>query len=468
VSLETVLQACVLACAIYLAIVYSMYLALMLVGFREGRNRRRARAVADVEAIDSRFSPPVSILVPAHNEVDLLPDAVRSLLALDYPELEVIVVDDGSTDGTIDRMWEKFDLVPVEVASRRVVATEPVEAYYRSRREPRLLLLAKGGGGKADALNAGLNHCRYRYVCGVDADMVFAKDALAVTMPAFMTNPGTVVGLTSFFETAANPSASLTDGDRWRIPDVTPLLLFQALDYLRAFFNNRIAWSRYGFMLCAAGAFQVWRRDVLDELRGWSPDFTCEDIELTFRVHKHMRERGRPYRILCLPERIGVTEGPDSMRKLVSQRERWQRVILETWWANREMCLDRRYGTVGLLGMPYYLLSEIVAPVFEVLAVATLAVGAAAGLIGWWVFALVLLLVSLLNSIFSTGALFQADLESRAYRLGGVLRLLALIPLELVVYRPFMSWARVKGTWRFFRQDKAWHKFERNARPEAA
>lgn len=203
-------------------------------------------------------------------------------------------------------------------------------------------------------------------------------------------------------------------------------------------------------------------------MEGWSRTFTCEDIEFTFRAHRFLRERGSPYRILSLPVRVGVTEGPDDMRKLVAQRERWQRVIVETWWANRKMCFNRRYGSVGLLGMPYYLLSEIVAPVFEVLAVATLAVGAAAGLVDWNVFLLVLLLISLVNSVLSAGALLMADLESPAYRLAGVVRLLALMPLELLVYRPFMSWARIKGTWRFLRGDKGWHKYERNVHADPA
>ena len=296
--------------------------------------------------------------------------------------------------------------------------------------------------------------------------MVFGRDALAQTMGAFIGNPGTVVGLTSFFETTADPAASLVGGVEYRIPDQKPLLLYQALDYLRAFFNNRIAWTRYDFMLCAAGAFQIWRRDILDELRGWSRAFTCEDIELTFRVHRLLRERGAPYRILSLPHRVGVTEGPDTMRKLIAQRERWQRVILETCWANRRMCFNRRYGTVGLLGMPYYLISEIIAPVFEVLAIVTLVVGGITGVVDWPVVVLAVALISFVNSIFSAGALFMADLESQAYRLQGVVRMLLLMPLELLLYRPIMSWARIKGTWRFLRGDKAWHKFERNVRAE--
>src|SRR5262245_51507582 len=468
-SFPGLLHALVLSCAVYLCIVYGSYLALMLVGFVENGRRRREEAVEDFDALGtSRFVPPVSVLLPAYNEAGGLPHAVQSLLALDYAEHEVIVVNDGSTDDTMDRLVSSLGLIPVDARRRGVVATEPVRAYYRSPHDPRLLVIDKANGGKADALNVGLDHCRYRYVCGVDADMVFARDALSRAMRVVTRDPATVVGLTSFVEIAEHPTRALVDGVNWTIPDSKPLVAYQTLDYIRAFYNNRIAWSRLDFMLCAVGAFQVWRRDLLDDLGGWSRDYTCEDIELTFRVHETLRRRGQAYRVVCIPDRVGVTEGPDTIRKLVAQRERWQRVVLETWWAYRHMFLQRRYGTVGLLGMPFYLFSEILAPVFEVLAVGTLLAGAAAGLVDWWQFALVTLLITIVNSAFSTGALLMVDLRSRVYRGRGVLRLLALMPLELVVYRPIMGWARVKGTWRFLRGDRAWHKFERNVRIEAA
>jgi cellulose synthase/poly-beta-1,6-N-acetylglucosamine synthase-like glycosyltransferase len=467
-TVSTLLEAGVVACAVYLCVVYGIYLSLLAVALVESRQRRLETEADDHDTIaHSRFLPPVSVLVPAHNEVGGLPDAVRSLLALEYPEFEVIVISDGSTDGTVERLREEFELMPVELSSRAVVATEPVGAVFRSHAERRLVVLDKRGGGKADALNVGLNYCRYRFVCGVDADMVFARDALSRAMCAFLSDPAQVVGLTSFVEIAENPASALR-GVEYRIPDSRPFLLFQTLDYLRAFFNNRIAWSRLGFMLCAVGAFQVWRRELLDELGGWSREFTCEDIELTFRVHRVLQERGEPYRVLCLPDRIGVTEGPDTIGKLVAQRERWQRVILETWWANRRMCFNRRYGRVGMLGMPFYLASEIVAPAFELLAAATLVVGAALGLVDWWLFALVLLLISLVNSGFSSASLLMVERQSGAYRPTGLLRLLALMPVEILVYRPVLSWARMKGTWRFLRGDKAWHKFERNVRTEPA
>jgi biofilm PGA synthesis N-glycosyltransferase PgaC len=469
VKLEAVLQALVAACAVYLGLVYASYLWLMAVGFRENRRRLRQHAIDDVATIaTSRFFPGVSIVVAAYNESAALPPAVRSLLGLDYTEFEVIVVNDGSTDETLDRLMVEFDLVPFEGVARGVVETEHVLGYYRSSLDARLLVIDKANGGKADALNAGLDHSRFRYVCGVDADTVFARDALSRAMRVVSRDPARIVGLTSFIEIAEDPSRALVDGVNFTIPDSRPLLAYQTVDYLRAFYNNRIAWSRLGFMLCAIGAFQVWRRDVLDDLRGWSREFTCEDIELTFRVHQILRSRGRPYEVVCLPDRVGVTEGPDTVRKLVAQRERWQRVILETWWAYRRMCFNHRYGSVGLVGMPFYLLSEIVAPVFELAAVVTLCAGAAAGVVDWRLCAAVTLLITVLNSVFSTAALLMVDQHGPVYRRRGLARLLVLMPLELFVYRPVMTWARLKGTWRFLRGDRSWHKFERNVRAEAA
>jgi cellulose synthase/poly-beta-1,6-N-acetylglucosamine synthase-like glycosyltransferase len=294
--------------------------------------------------------------------------------------------------------------------------------------------------------------------------MAFAPSALTRAMREIAGDPEHVVGLTSYFENARDPVDVLEGGLQRAGPDTRPLFAFQTFDYLRAFFNNRTPWARMNFMLCAAGAFQLWRRDLVEELGGWSAEFTCEDIELTFRVHRTLRERGRPYRIACLPDCIGVTEGPDNVRNLVSQRERWQRVVLETCWANRRMCFNPRYGTVGLLGVPYYLISEILAPVFEVVAIGTLVAGGLAGLIDWWQFAVLTLLVTFANSALTTGALLNLDLESGSYRASGVARLLGLMPLEMIVYRPIMAWARLKGTWRFLRHDRAWHKFERNVK----
>jgi biofilm PGA synthesis N-glycosyltransferase PgaC len=463
------IQVVALVCLGYLLLVYLAYAALICVGLVENHVRRVESRTQDYETLaSSRFTIPVSVILAAYDEEPSVSATVRSLLSQGYPEFEVIVVNDGSTDATLERLAADFGLEPVECFPRRILDCSAVRGYYRSAEHHALLVIDKENGGKADALNAGINLARYRYVCGVDADTVFAPDALLRGMRLVMSDPARVIGVTAHLTIALDPGRMTAAPQGKRPIDWNPLLAYQHLDYLRAFFNNRVGWSRLDFMMCAVGAFQVWRRDVLEELGGFARGFTCEDIELTFRVHERMKSEGRDYRILCLPDNLGTTEGPDTVRKLVAQRERWQRVILETVWAYRGMFMRPRYGAVGLLGVPFYVVSEVIAPVFEVLALAALAVAVALGFFDWQLFVFVAGFIAFVNAGMTAAAVLGDDLQSRTYRLRSLAWVLVLAPLDLVLYRPIIFWARLKGTWRFLRRDKGWHKFERNKRAAPA
>ncbi len=464
-TVESALRLTVLACAIHLCLTYGAYFLLMISGLYENARRQREHGSVDYETMaQSRFAPGVSIVLAAYNEAATIVPSIESLLALNYPIFEVVVVNDGSKDETLKVLDDAFGLTPVDRSTRTSIPSESIRAFYESPSDSRLVVVDKENGGKADALNAGLNAARYPYICGVDADTVFAQNALLRAMRVCIGDPQTVIGVTSYIEAAADPQTVMATPPGQRPISTRPLLVaFQTLDYLRAFFNNRIAWSRNDFMLCAIGAFQIWRRDIVEEHGGWSRAFTCEDIELTFRLHESLLRQGRPYKIICLPDPVGATEGPDTVRKLVAQRERWQRVTLETFWAFRGMCFNPRYGKVGKLGMPFYLLSEILAPVFEVATIAAVTLGIVLGLIQWELLLWTTIFIALVNGIFNAGAIFAVDRQAREYTITGLLALFVLAPLELIVYRPVMTWARLKGTIRFFRGDKGWHKFDRNA-----
>jgi poly-beta-1,6-N-acetyl-D-glucosamine synthase len=279
--------------------------------------------------------------------------------------------------------------------------------------------------------------------------------------------PARIIGVTGHIAISGAPELALnTDGAPSKV-DRHPFLAFQHLDYLRSFFNNRLGWTRLNMMLCAVGAFQIWRRDVLEEVNGFSTEFTCEDIELTFRIHEKFRREGRPYAILSLSETVGVTEGPDRARTLIAQRERWQRVIMETVFHYRRMFLNPRYGTVGLIGVPFFVVSEVIAPVFEILALVCIVAGFTLGTFGLVNAALMLIAISFANAIFTSAAVMFEDRTSRTYALSDLCKLITLAPLDLVLYRPLIIYARAKGAWRFLRRDTDWHKFERNARYEA-
>jgi cellulose synthase/poly-beta-1,6-N-acetylglucosamine synthase-like glycosyltransferase len=459
------LSAIVVVCLGYLLLTNLMYVALVVVGAFENGDRRRETASQDYETLAaSRFTIPVSVIVAAYDEESSIVSAVDSVLGLEYPEHEVVVVNDGSRDGTLATLRDAYDLVPYEVFVRRVFATAEVRAIYRSAIHANLVVVDKANGGKADALNAGLNVARYRYVCGVDADTVFKRDALLKGMRRVVEDPARILGLTSHLAIAEDPDGAMAVPEGKRPIDRRSFIAFQHLDYLRAFFNNRLAWSRLGFMLCSVGAFQIWRRDVLEEVGGYAHGFTCEDIELTFRVHEKYLREGRDYEIHSLPDTVGTTEGPDTIRKLVSQRERWQRVIDETVWHYRRMWFRKRYRSVGLVGAPFYLVTEVLGPLFEALSIVLLPLALALGLLRPLVFLVTVAAIAFLNAALTACAVLLDDVHSRTYRLRDLVRLLLLAPFDLVLYRPIVVWARIKGSWRFLRRDKAWHKFERNVR----
>jgi cellulose synthase/poly-beta-1,6-N-acetylglucosamine synthase-like glycosyltransferase len=464
-----ILAAVVLACLGYLLLTNVVSIVFILFGAVENAVRRHERRSADYSTLaSSRFTIPVSVIVAAWQEEAVIESTVRSLLAFDYPEYEVIVVNDGSTDGTLERLREAFRLEPYEVFVRRVLPTATVRGIYRSPDFPKLVVVDKENGGKADGWNAGLNVARYRYVCGVDADTVFDPRALLKVMRFAIQDPGRIIGVTSQITTAHDPEQAMAAAPGRRPVDRRPLYAYQHLDFLRAFLNNRLAWSRLGFMLCSPGGFQIWRRDVLEEVGGYSSAFTCEDIEITFRIHERFLRERRDYRVHCLPDSVGVTEGPDTVRKLVSQRERWQRVIDETVVHYRRMWFNPRYRSVGLLGAPFYLLTEVVSPAIELVALLSLVLAAVLGVFEPVTFLAVLGAMAFTNAALTACAILFDDLQSRLYRRRDLVRLLLLSPLDLVLYRPVIFWARLKGSWRFLRGDKGWYKFERNVRAASA
>jgi poly-beta-1,6-N-acetyl-D-glucosamine synthase len=466
--MTTAVAIAVVLCFAYLVFTTAVYVALTAIGAVESIVRRHESGSADYETLGaSRFTIPVSLIVPAYNEERVIAATTRSMLELDYPEHEVIVVNDGSSDGTLAALVDAFDLVPYQAFVRHVFPHEEVRAMYRSVEYPNLVVVDKVNGGKSDALNAALNVARFRYVCGVDADTWFEPKALLKGMRLAVQDPARVIGVTSHMTTARKPEQAMAAPQGRRRIDLNPLMAYQHLDFLRAFFNNRTAWSRGNYMLCSPGAFAIWRRDVLEEVGGYSRQFTCEDIEVTFRVHEKYLREGRDYAIVCLTDNVATTEGPDTVRKLVSQRERWQRVIDETVWHYRRMWFNPKYGSVGLLGTPFYLLTEVIAPAFEVLGLAALVGAIALGLFQPMTFVAMVAAIAFVNAALTASAIYFEDMQSRTYRKRDLLALLLYAPLDLIVYRPIILWSRLKGTWGFLRGDKSWHKFDRNARAPA-
>ena len=428
----------------YFTVLNVIYVAFLAIAGRSLVQHQRSRSYAATdEMLASPLIPPVSVLLPAHDEQEGIVPAVRSLLALRYPTFEVVVVSDGSTDATFARLTEAFDLVPVRKAMRGGLPCAAVRGTYVSRRHPDLWVVDKDRGGKADALNCGLNAARHPYVCAVDADTVLEEDALLRVAKPVVDDPGLVVATGGIVRIANGCTI-----DHGRVVDVrlprNPLAALQVVEYFRAFLVGRVGWSRLGSLLIISGAFGLFRRDLVEAVGGYAVDTVGEDVELVVRLHRYLRERGEDYRIEFVPDPVCWTEAPETLRVLSRQRRRWQRGLIETLWRHRDVSGRPRYGVLGLLACPYFLLFELLGPVIEVLGYLAVPLGWSLGTLSGSFLVAFLTMAVVLGVFLSISALALEELSFRRHPRGtDVLRLFVLAVLENVGYRQLISLMRV-------------------------
>ena len=416
----------------------------------------------------SPLAPPISILVPAYNEAAGIVESVRSLLALEYPATEVVVVSDGSTDDTVARMVAAFDLRPARRPTPPFLPHAPVRGVHVPRGRLPLILIDKDNGGKADSLNAGINFSRYPLVCGIDADSLLEQDALVKAAMPFVEDPQRTVATGGVVRVA---NGCRIQGGRVveaRLPR-SPLAMLQVVEYLRAFFAARTGWSAVNGLLIVSGAFGIFRKDTVIAAGGYRTDTVGEDMELVVRLHRALREARRPYRIVYVPDPVCWTEAPESLRILRRQRRRWHQGTLETLIGHRRMLLNPRYGAAGLLAMPSVLVFEVIGPLLELGGYVVSAIAFAGGAIGGEVFGLFLALAFLYGLVLSFGAVALEDASfGRHPAWDDLRRILAFAVLENFGYRQLTHLWKLEGVWRLLRGG-GWGTMERKglARPVA-
>ncbi len=451
-----VLDAIELLILLYFTALNSFYAVAVYVATRElGRHVRRRQSVGLSELLNREFYKPVSILVPAYGEEETIEASVNSFLALHYPEFEVIVVNDGSKDGTLQALIDAYDLVPTERHPSRVLHTRPVRGVYRSRRIPRLTVVDKENGGKADALNVGLTYATFPLFCAVDADSLLDAEALLRLARRFIENDRLV---------AAGGSVRIMNGGVMRDGRVTELRLpatwierVQVVEYARAFLAGRTTFSALGLLLVISGAFGLFKRNDVMDVGGFLEGTVGEDMELVLRLHRHMREQKRPYDIEFDVDPVCWTQCPDNARILGAQRDRWQRGLWEGLWAHRKMWFNPRYGRIGMVALPYYLLFEALAPVIEVLGYAFMIILALTGRLDGTFVALFLLLALLYGTVVSVAAL-SIELFMRVhFRRPGDRTMLLLTALgENFGFRQWHAWVRFRATLKLGQKKGQW------------
>lgn len=454
---DTVLAVLAWAVLAYFLVVNGALSALLVAAAGELRAHRLAVWRENRwRVLSSEVAPTISVLAPAHDEAATIAENVRSLLTLRYPTLEVVVIDDGSQDATLEVLMREFALVPVHAAPvRRRLAGAPVTALYRSSRTPSLVVAAKENGGKADALNAGLDVAEGELVCAIDADTVVEADALQRMVRPFLTDPGVI---------AAGGTLHAVNGSTVRGGRVVHkraphrlLPALQAVEYMRAFLCGRLGWNRLGGNLIVSGAFGLFRREHVVAAGGYLNETVGEDMELVVRMRRLARERGEPDRVPFVPDPIAWTEVPSRARVLARQRDRWHRGLADVLVRHRRMLLDRRYGALGLVGMPYFVFIELLAPLIEALGLLVVLAGLLAGVLDVQ-FAVLFLLVAYGCGLLLTVVTFTLD--EWTFRSYGPARsrawLLFVALLEGLGYRQATALWRVRGLWRFLRGRRDW------------
>ena len=446
----------------YFALLNGTYLVFTLISWRGlTHHRREQKHSALQEAFASPLTPPISILVPAYNEETGIVESVRSLLALRYPQLEVIVVSDGSTDGTIERLREAFDLVPVRKALRTGIPTAPVLEAYASRGRPELSVIHKENGGKADSLNCGVNAARYPYVCAIDADAMLEEEALLRVAKPILDDPGRVIATGGIVRIVNGCSV-----DHGRVVSVglpqSNVATLQVVEYLRAFLVGRVGWSRLGLLLIISGAFGVFRRSLVEAVGGWSTATVSEDLELVLRLHRYLRERGEDYRIEFVPDPVCWTESPETLRVLSRQRRRWQRGLAEALWRHRRLIGNPRYGLLGMFAMPSFFLFELLGPAIQLLGLPVVIAAFATGAVSLAFLGAFLLMSLFLGMLLSVAALALEEVSFRRHTRGSeAVRLLLFAVLENLGYRQLNDAWRLRAFVDIARGGNRWGAMER-------
>ncbi len=407
----------------------------------------------------SPTTPPISIFVAAHNEESNIAQSVRALLLLEYPSHEVIVINDGSTDQTLQRLISEFHLRPIDLVYRPLIPTQAVLGFYTSPALPNLLVVNKSHGGKADALNAGINVSRCPYFCSVDADSILEKDALLRLIRPVIESPdpkkivaiGGIVRIVNGCRVKEGRIASVG------LPHDS-LSLLQIVEYLRSFLFGRTGWSVFNSLLIISGTFSMFHKKTVQEVGGYNTKSLTEDMEIVVRLHRFLRANRRPYRICFVHDPICWTEAPTTMKMLARQRRRWHRGLAESLIAHRGMLFNPRYRQVGLISIPYHLFIETFGPATELSGYVVVTLSFLWGIIDVSFFMLFIILAFLFGVLLSTGAILLEEFTSRRYpRRRDILILLGYGILENFGYRQLIAWWRVQALFQLLRKRRWEH-----------
>lgn len=443
-------------------LVYTVLLTAALFAILSHIKRIKYSPIKDLSS--SPEAPPVSVLIPAYNEEIHIVSTVSAALSMNYPFLEVIVINDASTDRTLESLIDTLGLYEIDLIYRDVIKTKPVKRFYYNAHIPNLMVIDKERGGKADALNCGINACHNPFFCSIDADSVLEKDALLRLISPVLESTVPVIACGGVVRTLNG--TEIRDGtvESINLPRNT-LALFQIVEYLRAFLFGRVGLDAGNAILILSGAFSLFNKAAVLEVGGYSRQNVTEDMEVIVRLHKHCRKKKKPYKIKFISDPICWTEAPETFKMLGRQRRRWHLGLMQSILQHKSVLFNPKYGRLGMFVMPYYFFIEMLSPVVEAFGYSVVLLAYFLGLISFEFFLLFLTLAIFYGMFLSTGAVFLEELTYRRYpKWSHLFKLLFYGLLENLGYRQLNSFWRVQAVCNYFAGKRRWEYVRRRRR----
>lgn len=447
-----------MAFTILLSIIYIVQLIMSFVKVMKNDRERLSNDYG--RYVDSDNLLPISLIIPAFNEDENIVSNIKSLMKINYPEFEIVVVNDGSTDMTHERIIDAFGLYKIETAIKTSIPTKEIRGVYFNVDYPNFIYIDKENGGKSDALNAGINISSYPLFACLDADSRIEPDALLKLSIEFLKNSDTVVagGLVRI----AN-GFKIKDGKVSGF-EMPPKMIerFQIVEYYRSFLSGRVSWGATNSMLIVSGAFGVFRKQTVIEVGGYKNNTIGEDMEIVVRIHQHMRAHGKEYRIIFCEDSVCWTQGPMSVNDIRSQRRRWQIGLFDTLLSHKRLFLNPIYGTVGLFSIPYNWIFELFGAVIEVMGYFIIPFSLFMGELNMFFFIMYFLLAALLGVILSIGSLILEQYTRKNVMTAKQCLALSLYAiLENFGYRQLITLFRVEGLVKYRKLRRTWGKIKR-------
>lgn len=449
----------------YAVVLLISYICIGFFSIGETRDYMHENDFTDYRLLaSSPHAPTVSVLAPAYNEGATIIENVRSLLSLYYSNIEILIINDGSKDDSLEKLIQGYDLEKIDYHVDYKIPTKNVRGIYKSRNPvyKKLVVIDKENGGKADALNVGINVSTNDYVVCIDVDCILEQDSILKMMKPFLEESDKKIIASGGVVRIAN-SCEIEDGRlvKVRLPQNYWARL-QSLEYIRAFILGRMAWARLNGLLLISGAFGAFDKQIAINAGGYNHNTVGEDMELVVRMRRYMEERNEPYRVTYIPDPLCWTEAPGNTKILGRQRNRWTRGTIETMKFHKKMFFNPKYGLLGMLSYPYWFFFEMLAPLIEFFGMIVFLLLTIFGLINWHMFIALLVFIISFGYLYSAFAAYMEVTTYNMYRRRiDMMRLLFTALTEPFIFHPFVVWSAIKGYIDIIRKKKSWGEMTR-------